>query len=304
MTAWSFVTALFRRRDELPFEADWASLLARLGLPPHALRDVLRTGSLHPHFSYRRYTKPKKDGGRREITEPDAALKRVQQQVLVRYLAGEAPHPAAVAYQKGKSIADHAWAHAGAELLITADVQDFFPSTRAERVADWWHEHVGGDLARLLTLLTTDRGGLPQGAPTSPALSNVVNVELDARLAERAAWVGARYTRYCDDLAFSWAGGVGPPADFETGVRMTLHEYGYALHPEKGWRVAQRRDEPRVTGVVLTRQGRVRLPDELQRVMLKLAWSRSPRDIQRLEGYRGYEAMVTRRPERRRARKK
>src|SRR5947209_4952147 len=80
-----------------------------------------------------------------------------------------------------------------------------------------------------------------------------------------AAAAGACYSRYCDDLAFSWRPGAQPPGDFEVGVRAVLREFGYTLHPDKGWRVQHRRDEPKVVGVVLTRHGRVRLPDELRR---------------------------------------
>jgi hypothetical protein len=285
------------------FEASWAGLLARLGLPPQALRDVLEADSLHPHFHYRRYRKPKKGGGWREIAEPDAALKAVQRAIVKRFFAAEQPHPAALAYQPGKSTADHVWAHAGAEVLVTADVRDFFPSTRAQRVEEWWREREEAT-ARLLTRLTTDRGGLPQGAPTSPGLSNFVNRELDARLARRAEAAGARYTRYCDDLAFSWGSAWGPPSDFEAAVRSVLHEAGYALHPEKGWRVYHRRDEPEVTGVILARQGGVRLPERLRRVMRALSRSRDARDACRLEGYRGYAEMVTRPPGSRRGRKR
>src|SRR5262245_27748932 len=298
MTAWSVFVPLWRTltggrsapargggAGELSFEAEWAGLLARLGLPPRALRDVVEADSLHPHFHYRYYGKPKKGGGLRAIAEPDAALKRVQHEVIRRYFAAEQPHPAAVAYQKGKSTADHVWAHAGAEVVVTADVRDFFPCTRADRVEGWWRQRVDDDTARLLTRLTTDRGGLPQGAPTSPGLSNFVNVELDARLARRAEAAGARYTRYCDDLAFSWPRGWGPPSDFDAGVRAALHAVGYALHPEKGWSVHHRRDEPEITGVVLTRQGGVRLPERLRRVMRALARREGPRDAHRLEGY-------------------
>src|SRR5262249_46608645 len=155
--------------------------------------------------------------------------------IVGHYFTTEQPHSAAVAYRPKKSIADHVWPHAGVQVLVTADVQDFFPSTREWRVLDWWQERVGEKMARLLTLLTTYRGELPQGAPTSPGLSNFRNVELDERLICRAALAGARYTRYCDDMVFSWALESGPPSDFENGVRATLHEYGYTLHPEKGW---------------------------------------------------------------------
>jgi RNA-directed DNA polymerase len=307
MTAWSVLGPLWRalrggrsvpppaRPGAFSFEAGWASLLVQLRLPPQALRDVVETGSLHPHFHYHHYSKPKKGGGLRQIDEPGALLKRLQYAIIARYFAAEQPHPAAVAYQRGKSTAHHVWAHAGAEVIVTADVRDFFPSTRADRVEDWWRERVDGDTARLLTLLTTCRGGLPQGAPTSPGLSNFVNRELDVRLARRAEAAGARYTRYCDDLAFSWSW-PDLPSDFEIVVRATLHEFGYALRSDKGWCVHLRSDEPEVTGVVLARNGGVRLPERLRRVMQSLARSDRLRDAQRLEGYQGYAAMVTRRP--------
>jgi hypothetical protein len=305
----SFFAGLFRWSGTTPrrpryrftgpfaFEARWASLLAALGLPPTALRDVVEADSLHPHFHYRHFTKKKRDGGQREIAAPDSKLKCLQQEIVRRHFTAIPVHPAATAYRKGQSTADHAWAHAGAAILITADVQDFFPSTKEWRIEEWWRQRIEEDeLAHLLTRLTTYRGGLPQGAPTSPALSNFVNHELDERLTERALAVGARYTRYCDDLAFSWPSEPGPPSDFEIGVRSLLSEFGYTLHPEKGWRVQYRRDEPEMVGVVLTRGGKVRLPEEVRRKMANLRGSSDPRDIARLAGYKGYASMLTRRP--------
>lgn len=286
----------YRRASEtLRFGREWEQLAAQFNLPATVFRDVFASGSLHPHFRYRHFKKPKKDGGRREIVEPDRTLKRIQREVVARYLDREQPHAAAVAYRKKKSIADHVWPHASAELLITADVEDFFPATAAARVEAWWRERVADNLARLLTLLTTYRGGLPQGAPTSPGLSNLINRELDERLHGRATAAGARYTRYCDDMLFSWRRGSGPPSDFENSVRATLHEFGYVLHPKKGWQVHLRREEPEITGVILTRHGRIRLPDHLQRVMRALKGSSDPRDAERLAGYRGYEAMLRKR---------
>ncbi len=285
--------------DMPPGDAGGAALVAQLGLTAEEARDIVRTGSLEPHFTYRRYRKPKRSGGWREIAEPDPRLKRVQRQIIAHYLATEYVHPAAVAYQSGKSTANHVRPHAGSAVIVTADVRDFFPSTRAARVEAWWRERVEGEAARLLALLTTDRGALPQGAPTSPALSNLVNVGLDERLSRWATSAGAKYTRYCDDLAFSWPRGSGPRSDFERGVRAALHEFGYALHPNKGWAVYEAADEPEVTGAVLTRSGRVALPERVRQVMRKLARSADPRDAERLEGYRGYAAMLTGRPRKR-----
>jgi hypothetical protein len=287
-----------RRVQGFALGSEWGELLVQLGLPETAFQDVAKKGSLHPHFHYRHFTKPKKDGGRREIVEPDTKFKRIQHEIIARYLTAEQPHPAAVAYRKKKSIANHVWPHAGAELIITADVADFFPATSAARVEEWWRARTDGDLARLLTVLTTYRGGLPQGAPTSPGLSNFVNWELDERLTRRAVAAGARYTRYCDDMVFSWVRGLDPPSDFENGVRAALHEFGYTLHPKKGWRMYQRRDEPEITGVILTQHGRVRLPDRLRRAMRALRYSDDPRDVWRLAGYLGYQAMIQKRPRR------
>lgn len=279
-----------------PFAEDWRELLVHLGLPPTTFEELAETGSLHPHFHYRHYCKPKKDGRRRDIVEPDVKLKHLQRTIVARLFRSEQPHPAAIAYRKKRSIAHHVWPHVGADILVTADVADFFPSTRRERVEDWWEQRVESRLARVLTLLTTYRGGLPQGAPTSPDLSNFLNRDLDEGLARRAHAASARYTRYCDDMVFSWPVGSGPPSDFENGVRAALHEVGYTLHPKKGWCLHRRQDEPEITGLILTRQGGVRLPERLRQAMQSAKRSDDPRDSARLAGYRGYEAMVRKRP--------
>lgn len=277
----------------LPVETEWAAPLLQLGLSIEEVRALAATDSLAPHFTYTRYRRPKASGGWREIAEPDPRLKAIQKQLVRRYLQSERTHTVAVAYQAGKCTRDHVHPHLGAAVIVTADVKDFFPSTRAGRIESWWRERVGREAAELLTLLTTDRGGLPQGAPTSPALSNAVNLALDEKLVHRAAVAGARYTRYCDDLAFSWPRGSVPPSDFERSVRAALQEFGYVLHPSKGWCVYELSDEPEVTGLVLTDSGSVRLPDRIREVMRTLARSTDPRDAERLAGYRGYAAMVT-----------
>lgn len=266
---------------------------------------LLVRDSLWPHFGYRHFTKPKADGSPRQLAEPDPRLKAVQQSILTRCLTPQSPHPAALGFRRGKSTADHAWAHAGAAVIISADVADFFASTQADRVEQWWRDyfptqyayspHADPDPpARLFRLLTTHRGGLPQGAPTSPALSNLVNLTLDARLERRAAQSGGRYTRYGDDLAFSWRGQNRPPADFERGVRAALAAFGYVLNSRKGWQVYSANDEPTITGVILTRDGRVVLPPQMRATMRRLAKSADLYDHSRLEGYRAYEHMITR----------
>jgi RNA-directed DNA polymerase len=85
----------------------------------------------------------------------------------------------------------------------------------------------------VLTGLCTFRSAVPQGAPTSPALSNLVNVPLDETLSALARRSGGLYTRYGDDLTFSWTVNDAP-SDLEANVRAELLILGYRLNPVKG----------------------------------------------------------------------
>lgn len=264
------------------YNAPWRELLA---------------GKFPPNYGYRHFSVPKSDGSRRELSEPHAALKALQYKILEKLLTAK-PHPAAIGYRKGMSIADHAWAHAGARTLITADIADFFPSTARYRVRQFWREHPkckSEDSVQLLTNLTTLRGGLPQGAPTSPMLSNLVNRPLDQRLTQVAQAHGAHYTRYADDMVFSWRERARPPSDFEALVRRILAMYGYRLHVQKGWQVWHASDAPLVTGVQLTTDGKVDLPPPMLQRMKALAQSPDAADQLRLAGYEGYRRMIRRR---------
>jgi RNA-directed DNA polymerase len=278
----------------LPPEARQLSNVLQVNYP--LLVAMLNSGKLPPDMRYCHFTKAKKDGTARELAEPSPSLKKAQQLILKKILKNALIHPVAVGFRRKKSIAHHAWAHAGASLIITADIEDFFPRTRKDRVEAWWRtQYEDEEAARILTLLTTYRGGLPQGAPTSPALSNAVNHALDEALAERARFSGGNYTRYADDMVFSWTYGE-PPSDFEAGVRSALAEFGYTLHPQKGWQMWDKRDQPQVTGLVLKKNGQVDLPPEVRKIMRHLERSDSAYDASRLAGYYAYESMVTQRP--------
>lgn len=270
-------------------------LATQLGLDFNIAYRLMQPGPLPPRYRYRHFTIPKKDGSQREIVEPGVDLKKAQAKFLKLHLNRKTPHPAALGFRRKKSIADHAWTHAGAATIITADIEDFFPSTSRYRVKEWCHAQGYSTLeTRLILALTTYCGSLPQGAPTSPPLSNLVNCELDAALERRSRDSGGKYSRYGDDMAFSWPDGCYPPADFEHSVRSILGQYGYRLHPQKGWHVWRRGEEPTVTGVVLKRRGDVDIPESMQRIMRELARSRNPQDVARLTGYIGYQEMVKR----------
>lgn len=145
--------------------------------------------------------------------------------------------------------------------------------------------------------LCTFRGGLPQGAPTSPCLSNLLNVRLDERLRQLAGRSRGVYTRYGDDLTFSWDGDR-LPSGFTAAVEEALGSAGYEIQTRKGWQVRAGRERPVVTGLVLAGDGRIRVPMALLLRMALLRWRSwwpGGRDAPaRLRGYQGYVRMVER----------
>ena len=178
------------------------------------------------------------------------------------------------------------------------DLRDFFESTRAARVRKCFVEQGWRDESlRALMRLCVFRDGLPQGAPTSPCLSNLANVKLDERLQGLARRARAIYTRYGDDLTFSWTS-ESMPSDFTRAVEDALSSAGYEIQPRKGWRVSPIGDRPVVTGLVPAGDGRLRVPLALRLRMWFLRWRSwwpAGGDASaRLRGYDGYVHMVNR----------
>lgn len=173
-----------------------------------------------------RYRWMSSSSGSRLIEAPKGTLRHIQR-VLLRTILDEIPiHDAAHGFATGRSIHGFIAPHVGASMLVKADLQAFFNSIRAGRVyALWRRMGYPEPVAHVLTGLVTNavpsavlrrsptpnshlaallRGPhLPQGAPTSPALANLLAFHLDVRLNALAASFGAVYTRYADDLAFS-----------------------------------------------------------------------------------------------------
>ena len=240
---------------------------------------------------YRQFTIPTRSGGVRQISAPSDELKRVQQRILRRLLRGLRAHDAAHGFERGRSIVTNARVHCGQEVVIRMDLVDFFPSTRARRVHEYFRR-IGWNrpAARLLTRLCTHEGGLPQGAPTSPRLSNLVNYRLDARIAGMVTALGGRYTRYADDLTISfpaeemeedWVIRSGPPLPFlleghpskirylRSFIGRIVGEAGYQIHRRKKMSVRRRHHRQLVTGLVVNEK--VNLPRETRRRLRAVA---------------------------------
>lgn len=182
---------------------------------------------------YRTFLISKRSGGKRKICVPETKLRLVQSWINQKILSYSAPHWRSYAYSPGCSILDSAREHCGCKWLVKVDIDNFFESIDERQVQAYFRSVgyqplISLELARLCTLMSRahDRGYknwqitkstptvirqysatwfgyLPQGASTSPMLSNLVNVELDETLSQLAISKGFVYTRYADDMAFS-----------------------------------------------------------------------------------------------------
>ena len=184
-------------------------------------------------------------------------------------------HPAATAYQKGLSIADNARPHTRGRYLLKLDFSDFFPSIKAKDCELFLRKHTRGfDAAEIEALCRIlfwmPRGSrnlqLSIGAPTSPLLSNILLGDFDSQVAASCAKERVVYTRYADDLSFS-ARSSKTLARIEALVIKTCARQaspGLLINEAKTVRVS-RRESRRVTGLVLTNDGKVSIGRELKR---------------------------------------
>ena len=193
------------------------SLARDLGLPLRTLYAVSNRIPAH----YHRAEVPKRDGGVRVLRVPDPVLKDIQRRIARVLLSGMPVSPHATAYRYGAGVVENARRHVGRPELLKLDILHFFDSIRYIQVkeAAFPAEIYAEPLRILLSMLCYDRDVLPQGAPTSPWIANLVLRPFDEKL---GAWCRARgvvYTRYCDDLAFSGTALDGVEERAEEGLR-------------------------------------------------------------------------------------
>ena len=221
-----------------------------------------------PHYTC--FTIPKRSGGDRQLAAPMPHLARAQRWILDHVLAPLPTHDAAHGFIATRSTATNAAPHVGQDVVVNLDLKDFFPTITFRRVRGWF-QHLGYSpaVATILALLCTEpprqevtydgqvyqvavgEPALPQGACTSPALSNQIARRLDARLQGWATSRGWIYTRYADDLTFSAPAGHRDQLGALFGaVRTIVTDEGFTLHPDKG-RVQRASRRQQVTGIVV-----------------------------------------------------
>ncbi|WP_420121773.1 reverse transcriptase family protein [Nakamurella sp.] len=238
------------------------------------------------HYRYRWLHRPR---GARLIEAPKPDLRALQRTILDDLLSPIPIHPAVHGFVAGRSPITGAAEHVGADVAIALDIEHFFASITPGRI--WGVLRAAGypePVAHLLVGLTThatpvaalrampvsaDPGRdarlgrrlaaphLPQGAPTSPALANLVAFSLDRRLDSYARAAGARYTRYADDLTFSGDHTFAQRSGaLVAAVEKMIQQEGFAVHPGKT-RECHRHRRQTVTGIVVNDRTNVPRPD-------------------------------------------
>jgi RNA-directed DNA polymerase len=259
-----------------------ADLARAIGMKLEGLRWLTyhRRGASLVH--YHRYEIAKKTGGVRFISAPKPALALAQRWVLHEILRKLEPEPEAHGFVPGRSIVTNAAPHSSRAVVINLDLKDFFPSITFRRVKGLFHKiGYGEHIATLLALLCTEPPRvpavldgktyhvalgarvLPQGACTSPDITNALCRRLDRRLAGLACRHGFVYTRYADDLTFS-GDATRAVGRLLRSVRSIVREEGLTEHPSKT-HVMRSGGRQEVTGLTVNDRPSVSR-DELRRL--------------------------------------
>jgi RNA-directed DNA polymerase len=247
--------------------------------------------------TYQQFEIPKRNKGKRKILAPVHHLRTIQRQILRRVLGGLKTHACATGFCRGHSIVTNALPHLGKAAIVRMDLKDFFPTTPAWRV-NYYFRFIGwnAEAADLLTCLCTYNGCLPQGAPTSPKLSNLLNHHLDARLFGLASALSASYTRYADDITY------GLETDDASSIRKLVHmtaviarEEGYLVHQREKLYVRRKKDRQVVTGLVVNE--RINLPRSTRRWLRAVehhqqTGRKTSISKEQLDGWRSLQSMI------------
>lgn len=218
---------------------------------------------------YRQFQIPKRTGGTRTISAPKGDLREMQATLKTILETIYDAHPAAHGFIPKRSVVTNASQHADQHLVLNIDLADFFPSINFGRVRGLFMAPpfaMGPGAATLFAQICVHENGLPQGAPTSPMLSNFIAMSLDRRLLRLAREHRLKYSRYADDITFSTRAAVMPPVvavvdhddkgqrRVKAGVALEgiVSACGFEINPKKV-RLQGRGQRQSVTGLIVNK---------------------------------------------------
>lgn len=210
--------------------------------------------------NYKHYTIPKKKGGVRHIFAPSDDLKVVQKSlnfflqayylcIKPKEVHGFVINPRYL--DKNCNIVANAQMHTQKKQVLNIDIKDFFPSINIKQVKNLFTSSLfqfDENIANALTFITTYQGKLPAGAPTSPAISNFICLQLDQQLREFCKNMNITYSRYADDLSFSSNNPIN--TDIILDLINIINANGFSIN-EKKLRIASSSSKQTVTGLVV-----------------------------------------------------
>lgn len=220
----------------------------------------------HAH-RYKQFRIRKKSGGIRQISAPKTQTFKLLLRYVNKMLASVyTPSDYAMGFRDGRSVVTNADIHKGQNYVFNVDIKDFFPSIDQARV--WkrlllepfcFSQPIANILAGLCAVKqeATDeniRFVLPQGAPTSPIITNMICDTLDRRLAGLAKRFGLHYSRYADDITFSSMHNVYQPnGDFRKELKRIIGGQGFQMNDAKT-RLQKKGSRQEVTGIIVSQK--------------------------------------------------
>ena len=267
---------------------DYKSLGMMLGISPRLILQIAR----HPVRHYRRFEVPKRGGGSREISSPRVFLKVIQR-FLLDYILFELPVSHSVfSFRKEVSILDNAKLHLNKNYVANLDIKYFVGSLKRGQI--FRHLNANGfskNSSALIGVLVTVNDTLPQGAPTSPLISNSILYEFDERMLRISRKFNLTYTRYADDISIS---GDSKHRILELSKLIEnelKRDFDLNLNLKK-YRLSSKNSRQSVTGLVVNEFG---FPSRQYRRKIRSAFHNahlsddiSQVDISKLEGYLSY----------------
>jgi len=206
-----------------------------------------------PYF-YRKFSIKKKNGSERILYEPLPSLKEIQDWILKHILYKNKVSRYAKAYVPKRSIKEHTIYHTDEKMVLTLDIKNFFKTIKFLDVEKIFLEMgYSVRISNLITKLCFLNGELPQGAPTSPYISNLILISFDKNVSDYCIEKKVKYTRYADDLAFS---GEINPKEIETLIKKNLSAFGFELNETKT-KLMKTNDPQIVSGIIVNKKPQI-----------------------------------------------
>ncbi len=214
---------------------------------------------------YKVFTVPKKSGEPRQISAPASPIKLIQRKLVQVLESVYQPKIATYGFVKGRDIIKNARLHKKRRYVLNIDLENFFPTIHFGRVRGMFMKNpynLSDEVSTILAQICCHNSVLPQGAPTSPIISNMICARLDAKLKQLAKEHYCTYSRYADDITFSTNRSKFPSAlaylsdigQIEVGGELSslIEENGFKVNSKKvRLQVEQQRQE--VTGLIVNK---------------------------------------------------